>query len=1161
MAQQPSTQRPSSIGAYSLADLDPDLQGQYSIAEIDHDRAPSRDRRVPPIGEDVTALMLTPPIGADVTALMNGSAKRSSFAQDLAALKAEQAPRGSFAADLAALKAGVPHYLSTDPNAGTDVPAAAKYLSTDPNAGADAPAQRADGKPARLPDTRRLLDKIFTPLPALKKLVETLAPLTANASHLTPFPAQLNPAITRMIMPTSAGDIALMAGGPVSKAASGALALRGIAQMAKGDGVAEKGQGAIETLLGVLGARAGVRPRGAPPASAARTGAVPPATTAAVDDVIARLRAATRPTPPAPVRGFAEPPIGVRTPGIATPPALPASVVEAVAARPGATPKPHVTAAEVVEYLKQLNAAKATRPATSAAAGVTAPVPRASKIATDVLDRGTVPTAPNVSDLRVRELLEKFGGRGPGAPVNAPLGALPSSAASDAALLRGRTAFENTIPRGTPIPDEVITDLNLKGLAYRDADRAFLDATRDFSAGKIDSPALQTIKLARRHAGKDLRRSEIQHRETLNAINKPLPKDAGVIAPDVLRWMASTSAGATVGASADDEHPLRGALVGGLLGAAVPGTAAGVRSEGGRAVVKAYVSGLLSGPPTHVRNATSNTLNGLFRYVSHPAAVVADVIRTDITGAPREKFLDDIVPGVVATVTGVRRGVADALKVIRTGQGPYAAVQGPRGLPQYELPGGLTNVVNWPGRALLAMDTLFGRTIESQALAELAYATARKRGLTGISAWRAAGRLQASPTPELLAAAHREANRVIFRDNLGEGWTKRFVDSVEHVREQHPVIGGVLVPFIRVPATIFRQMVELTPAGLALKDTLSVRERMERFGRMFTGSLIVYQGANLLWEGRASGAGPANPHDRARLMESGWRPYSLNVPLSDTFGQKFGGSKSDDGTYWIANNALGPVGLLFSATADLVEGWKESGERDDATREQQIFAALGRLAHVATDQTFLSDASELAEALNNPHLAQRYFNRKAQSAVPMSSLLRTITRAGDTTLRQPETLAEALKEIIPGQSESVPSRLDRFGEDISRPTPPGAAAYILPPISPARRSELLELLDRTGAKVGKPTGRMSIGDFTPPLSREEERDLVRQRGQLNKRALQLLHRSDSFNAYPPEAQKILIERLQNRLVERRRTGEIIDLIKKHPAWGPEIVQQLRRQQN
>jgi hypothetical protein len=1039
-----------------------------------------------------------------------GVTKTSTFAQDLAALNAPQTSPGSFAADLAALQ--------------------------------------DEAKPAPLPDATGLLDKLFTSIPALKKAVDSASLGLVGSRAIPVLPPELQALGARAMLPTSVGDIALMAGGPVSKAASGALALRGIAQIAQGDGITERGQGAIETLLGVLGARSGVRPRVAPPASVARTGPVPTATPTSVDEVIARLRTATRPTSPAPPRGFAEPPIGARTPRIARPPALPASVVEAVAARPPFTSKPHYTAADVVEHLKQLTATKAP----SAAAHMAAPVQRASKIAADVLDRRTVPTALGVSDLRAQELLEKFGGRGPGAAAGEPL--------ADAALLRGRTAFENTIPRGTPIPDHVIQDLNLKGLAYRDADRAFLDATRDFTAGKIDSPALQTIKLARRHAGKDLRRAEIQHRETLHAINKPLPQDAGVIAPDVLRWMASTSAGATVGAAADDEHPIRGAIVGGLLGAAAPGTVAGVRSEGGRAVVKAYVSGLLSGPPTHIRNATSNTLNGLFRYVSHPAAVVADVIRTDITGAPREKFVDDIVPGVLATVTGVRRGVTDALNVIRTGQGPYAAVQGPGAAHKYELPGGLTNPINWPGRALLAMDTLFGRTVESQALGELAYATARTRGLTGLSAWRAAGRLQASPTPDLVAAAHREANRVIFRDNLGEGWTKRLVDTVEHVREQHPVIGGVLVPFIRVPATIFRQMIELTPAGLVLKDTLSVRERMERFGRMFTGSLILYQGANLLWEGRASGTGPANPHARARLMESGWRPYSINVPLPDAIGQKFGGSKSDDGTYWIANNALGPVGLLFSATADLVEGWKDAGSRDDATREQQIFAALGRFAHVATDQTFLSDASELAEALNNPQLAQRYFNRKAQSAVPMSSLLRTITRAGDTTLRQPDTLAEALKEIIPGQSESVPSRLDRFGEDIARPTPTGAAAYVLPPISPARRSELLELLDRTGAKVGKPTGRMSIGDFTPPLSREEERDLIRQRGQQNKHALQLLRRSDSFNAYPKDAQKIIIERLQNRLVQQRRTGEIIDLLKKHPAWGPEIAEQLRRQQ-
>jgi hypothetical protein len=1036
------------------------------------------------------------------------------------------------------------------------------------------------------PDDRyailRLLDRIFTPIKPIADFWEQGAagleeiqrntPVIPGAVSLAPFGGAPTPGLSRM-MPTSAGDIALTVGGPASRIASAALAARGATQAAAGEGTAERGLGALQLLLGSLGVRM-PRSAGVPATSTPASATANPSTL--TSDLFNMLRGRapaasapgvpggrlTRPAPASIEQQIADmlaelravdPPPSVSLPPAAVQPAVTYPRLRprtAAATAADAVNLPLVSAPTDVEQTIELLRRTVARPPAVSRGFAEPPIAvnRPGPVAGDALparvveavaSRPAATVKPHYTAAQMVELLK----------------AREAERATTTAVLRGRTAFEKTIPRGTPVPDEVLKDLDLKGVAYRDADRAYLDAQRAFTAKEIDAAALQAAQLGRRQAGKALTQAELRHRAMLT---KPLPKDAGVIAPDVVRWIASTSTGAAAGAAYDEEQPLRGAILGGLLGASAPGTIAGVRSEGTRAVVKAYVSGLLSGPPTHIRNLTSTTLNGLFRYASHPAATGFDVLRSTITGTPREKFIDDILPGVVATLTGVRRGGADALKVIRTGVSPYAAVQGSGALKKYELPGGLSNPMNWPGRALQALDTLMARTLESQVLAEVAYAQARKSGLTGLAAWRAAGHLQASPTPALSAAATREANRVIFR-NVGEGKMGQFVESIERLRDDHPMIGA-LAPFVRVPTAIVRSMIELTPAGLLLKDTLTVREKMERLGRMFTGSLLLYEGAHMVTEGRASGSGPTNPIERSKLMESSWRPHSVNLRLPDALGQKLGGSKSDDGTYWVPNAGLGPVGMLFSATADVVEGWRDAGEKDDSTKEDQLFAILGRFARFATDATFLSDSADLGEALNNPDLLKRWVGRKAQSAVPMSSLMRTVTRASDPIVRQPETTAEWIKEILPGQSESVPARLDRFGEEIKRATPTGAAAYIVPSVSPVKRDPLLELINRSGASVGKPTGRMTIGEFTPPLSREEERDLVRSRGQLNKAVLQLLAKHDTFHAYPPDVQKQIIERLRSQLAQQRRTGEIVNLLRNHPEWGPEIARQLQQQE-
>jgi hypothetical protein len=397
---------------------------------------------------------------------------------------------------------------------------------------------------------------------------------------------------------------------------------------------------------------------------------------------------------------------------------------------------------------------------------------------------------------------------------------------------------------------------------------------------------------------------------------------------------------------------------------------------------------------------------------------------------------------------------------------------------------------------------------------------------------------------------------VLFRGDPGK-LTEAFAqlrNTLNNVVPGRVPIGDWLIPFVRVPAMVVRQATEMTPLGL-LQDVslLDPRSRTEHLGRVFAGSLIMLKGAELAIEGRISGAGPSNPQERSKLYETGWRPYSINVPaLPGPVALTLGGTKAEDGSFWIPTNALGPAGMLFAAVGDMAEGWRDAQDRDNATMETTIVETLARLAHTVADATFLSDAIDLGEALDNPSVAQRYWQRKVGSMVPAAA--RQLARVQDPIVRDPKGALEAIKANIPGLSETVPARTDRFGDEIRRPR---GTEFIAP--NPAA-----SVIRESGATLNKSQGRISVNEpelrrvlegagfafdegGVIDLSPAEKRALTTKRGKEIAQILASLKNSDTYNALPPAAKKIVIERIKRRVETDRRMPELLELLRARKA--------------
>lgn len=958
-------------------------------------------------------------------------------------------------------------------------------------------------------------------------------------------------------------------GSAMSRGANALLGLRGVGNVAEGVNEGDVAQGARGVAEAAMGAAFGLRspapaprpqvtvgpvphvsvgpvPGVVPPPAPARPGlptaqsqlALPPGPPEvapqgedSLTQVIELLRNATKQEPIRPRTGFAEPPIVAK-------PQLPPEVqriVEAVAGTGIAAPKPAGPARTADIILDQRLLDPPAAPAARDGHFKLNPPKNNSEEAFDAARRakGIEPSPLEVAERATTKTLD------------------------DVATLKGRATLEDRLPAEFRPTVSQMDTLDALGNAYRKAAAKHDAAKLDYTAGKIDADTLQAANITKRQAGKSLRQMEQTLIKEAEAAAKKINREAGFASPQLLQALSGGTIGGLTGASLDEEDPLRGALIGAAAGAVAPGTIIGtaksVKTEGLKAVGRLYISGLLSGPMTMVRNVTSTAANGLFRAAFHPAAVLIDRAKSP-TGA-RTVTMNDITPAMIATWTGFKRGATDALKTFVTGVSPYSGLF--KGAPGgNELAGGLSNAGNWPGRALDSLDTWMGRIIESQAIASRSYVEAVNRGVPLGQRWKMIGTMQGNPSAAVQAGADNEARRVLFRGDPGK-LTEAFSQLRNSLNEVVPgkvPIGDWLIPFVRVPAMVVRQASEMTPMGL-LQDVsqLDSRARMEHYGRVFAGSLIMLKGAELAIEGRVSGSGPANPQERAKLYETGWRPYSINVPaLPAPVALALGGTKAEDGSFWLPTNALGPAGMMFAAVGDMAEGWRDAKDRDDATMESTIVGTLSRLAHTVADQTFLSDAIELGEALDNPSMAQRYWQRKVGSMVPAAA--RQLARVQDPVMRDPKSGLESIKANLPVLSKTVPARTDRFGDDVRRPQ---GTEFIAP--NPA-----LDVIRNAGASLNKSQGRISVNEpdlrrvlegagfafddaGVIDLSPEEKRALTTLRGKEIAKILSSLKNSDTYNALPPAARKIIIERIKRRVESERRMPELLQLLRDRKA--------------
>ena len=513
-----------------------------------------------------------------------------------------------------------------------------------------------------------------------------------------------------------------------------------------------------------------------------------------------------------------------------------------------------------------------------------------------------------------------------------------------------------------------------------------------------------------------------------------------------------------------------------------------------------FYANILSGVATHERNILGNLSNAVFNLAAHPTTVAADVVRSRVTGQPRQVFLGELPAKVAGTVAALPRAFSHALQALRTGM-PDAEITAFDRPIRREFAGGGKNPFNYPGRALDAADDFFASLAGQQTLYGAAFAHAKREGYTGGDFVRRVADLKANPSEAILEEVTAQRARLLFRERPG-----RVAQAVLAAKQHLPLLDYVL-PFVRVPANILRQGFEASPAGFGMSAARQGgRPGADAMGRAAFGSLALAPLAYYAAAGKITGDAPADPATRAAFYESGKRPNSILI-----------------GDRWINYQVIQPLNVPLTVIANGFQTWRESQGDPEATADQLAQQMLGRTASSLLDQSFLSGLSALVDALGDPdRYAARFLQQVATGFVPFSGALRTTAHATDRTVRAPQGVAEGVQAILPGQSQSLPPRLTRFGEPVPRENPLNVfrpSPVVTDPVAQALEAAEVNLRPAQGPRtVSLPRG------IELPLTTDQRTRVGQTSGRGIREILERVIATPAYQQASPAGKQYLLER-------------------------------------
>ena len=544
---------------------------------------------------------------------------------------------------------------------------------------------------------------------------------------------------------------------------------------------------------------------------------------------------------------------------------------------------------------------------------------------------------------------------------------------------------------------------------------------------------------------------------------------------------------------------------------------------------------LLSSPAGRIRDTVSSAATTMMVPIEHAvAAPIHAVMRTG------EGLAFKDVPGEFMQMAGaVGPGARAALRLLRSGFEPMeAALGGARSdigriATQEVMQGPLGGLpANLPSRIIRANDVFFKTINYTGSIYYQAKMIAR-----GDAAEFA--HLVANPTEEMVTRAVKEARYRSFQQDGS------FVDAVSHIKRLSGGVGPVatfVVPFHQTPYNLAKYALERSPFGIApiaadvaraagaklgvpgvTAATTTRAQQADRLARVAMGSALLL-GFEQIGEHALTGPAPKDPDERDAFYRQGKQPYSILI-----------------GDQWHSYQGLQPFSTLLGGVAAIRDAVKR-GQVDEGMAAHALLALA--TAQGIVDQPMLQGITNIARAIDDPaRYSGNFVEQTARAAVPASGFWGAIARATDNIIRNPDGPVEAMQTVIPGLSEQIAPRIDRFGNVVERAPgqqgPQGVLDIMKPSTDKPDPVEIeLARLQARGLRVepSMVTSHFQVGPGDVTLTRDERSQYQIQAGRLAYATLTPIITSDSWKQVPELEKVKIIEAVyrQSRTVARAR---------------------------
>ena len=366
---------------------------------------------------------------------------------------------------------------------------------------------------------------------------------------------------------------------------------------------------------------------------------------------------------------------------------------------------------------------------------------------------------------------------------------------------------------------------------------------------------------------------------------------------------------------------------------------------------------------------------------------------------------------------------------------------------------GLGALVRLPGNAMAFSDDLFKLVNHRAELYAQASRIAQREVADGAPTEGVAARIAAlvdDPTPELLDAARRAAEERTFTTPPGTG-ARIALSARRAMNEATPLpIGTMLLPFVNTPANILGFTFRRTPLAPLFKkyrDAVAAggAEADLANAQMAMGTFTLLLMMDMAQSGQITGAEPVEASQRELWRRAGIQPYSVKV-----------------GDKWVGYNRVEPLGTVMSIGADLGQLWSETPFESDDERQADLGEAFagsaGAIGSMSLNKTYLTSVGGLVEYLSDPTRYGEGYLSGLIGPVFAPNIVRDIERIQDPYLREGANIVDRVRSRIPGASESLPIRVDLWGDPVENVSDMGPVYDAVIPIP--IRGDKVQPIDR-----------------------------------------------------------------------------------------------------